>query len=251
MYSILFSIRILHGKVLKKLDDLKHNVKMNENMKLYKISLMQSLLNPIQNTIQYIEHTLNQNVMDKMYDFEKIGKFIDNSNDVFEEDKPFKVNEKDEISLDSVIFSKDFENAYQGLEGIQNTLSELTATQTTSPDVPTEDLLKKEKVDYKQKGGNNESKILNGKPCIVLFYADWCGWSQKMLPEWEKFKTDKNKEGKLKDLNVISVNDSNVAKSFGINQFPIIKFLKDGKEPATFSGERKSENFVKFAMENI
>jgi hypothetical protein len=58
-------------------------------------------------------------------------------------------------------------------------------------------------------------------------------------------------EDSEKDLNVISVNDSNVAKSFGINQFPIIKFLKDGKEPATFSGERKSENFVKFAMENI
>jgi thiol-disulfide isomerase/thioredoxin len=50
--------------------------------------------------------------------------------------------------------------------------------------------------------GNNKDSNLNTnfskeesfsikKNTLVLFYAEWCGWSQKMLPEFEKLMQKK------------------------------------------------------------
>jgi len=284
-YSILNKLRLLQGKVLKKITDSSNNTKYNENHKLYKLSLYHSLLEPINSSIKYIEQSIvlaNGKYMDIDDDKKNIPKKENKK-----ENKYYNINTNNEISLDDILFNSDFESNYNKLDNIQkmiDDMSELTATDTTTPDENTIDILKNTektkknnikdiikhiKLDKVESDANtnlknidptinsdknsDDEKLENCKSCIVLFYADWCGWSQKFLPIWTEFKNSKDKFDEFKNLSIITINDSEkpeVAKKFNINGFPTIKFLKND-QAIDFNGERTVENLIDFCKKEI
>lgn len=89
------------------------------------------------------------------------------------------------------------------------------------------------------------------KSLLVLYYADWCGWSQKFLPVWNEFKNyaSKNLSEKLtvKDVECTK-SDNPVCKQVG---YPTLRLVKpDGKE-ITFEGERSMTGLTQFCNQNL
>jgi thiol-disulfide isomerase/thioredoxin len=71
-----------------------------------------------------------------------------------------------------------------------------------------------------------------GDLSLVLVYAPWCGHSKRMLPDYEKVKSEFN--GKIingKKINVIMYNsdvDKDKVKEYEVNGFPSLFVEKDG-----------------------
>ncbi|MBQ8211693.1 MAG: thioredoxin fold domain-containing protein, partial [Treponema sp.] len=80
------------------------------------------------------------------------------------------------------------------------------------------------------------------KPMVVFFYTDWCGFCQRFAPTFHKIV--KSKEIK-KDFGIAYVNcekqeNSQLMQEYGIEGFPTVFVVKDGKktqlENGTFFG---------------
>ena len=65
---------------------------------------------------------------------------------------------------------------------------------------------------------NQEWSFAGDKPCIIDFYADWCGHCQQFKPIWNELKEQNM------NLNFIEYNDA-VLSIFEIRFFTIISFI--------------------------
>ena len=71
-----------------------------------------------------------------------------------------------------------------------------------------------------------------GNVDLILIYAPWCGHSKRMLPDYEKVKSEF--DGKTingKTVNVIMYNsdvDKDKVKEYGVKGFPSLFIEKDG-----------------------
>jgi thiol-disulfide isomerase/thioredoxin len=69
---------------------------------------------------------------------------------------------------------------------------------------------------------------------LYFFYTDWCGHSQKAMPEWEKLEqslqtSSKFGESTVKAIRVDCEKDKKTAMLYGINAYPtVILETKDG-----------------------
>jgi len=80
---------------------------------------------------------------------------------------------------------------------------------------------------------------------LVEFYADWCGFCQNLIPEYEKVATAL--KGKV---NVAKVNNDNIQgailRAFDVTSIPTIKLIRDGKVfNLTYAGQ-KADKLVEF-----
>ena len=88
-------------------------------------------------------------------------------------------------------------------------------------------------------------------PKMVLYYANWCPHCEKMLPDWDRMKSQANEKG----LNVeVEKHDCAVeeelAEEKGINAFPEIR-LEKGEEFETYEGPRTTEGLMDFLNEKL
>lgn len=109
-----------------------------------------------------------------------------------------------------------------------------------------------EGLDESNETSNEVVKSNGDKGEIALYYASWCGWSQKILPEWEKFEQAAKEN--LPGLRVTRVQceGDNEAKCMqqGIEGYPtIIFYTKDGNK-VTFEDDRNSDKLFEFAKQN-
>lgn len=105
---------------------------------------------------------------------------------------------------------------------------------------------------YEMNGGAVEKitsdkleKLSNGKPSLVLFYADWCGHCKEFRPIWDglkKFSSDK--------LNMLETNEENDYKAFDVDGFPTITLIKDG-ESTEFKGSRDVDTIAQFVNAKV
>jgi thiol-disulfide isomerase/thioredoxin len=63
---------------------------------------------------------------------------------------------------------------------------------------------------------------------LVLYYATWCGWSQKMLPDWAEFKAS-NKHGNL-SVEEVACDKTDNEKCKAVQGYPTIILYKSGSE---------------------
>lgn len=72
------------------------------------------------------------------------------------------------------------------------------------------------------------------KPTIINFWADWCGYSKRFMPNWRKFEEDAKKkfpELQITDLNVGKNNElDNIAKIADVTGYPTVVFFNKGKK---------------------
>lgn len=85
-------------------------------------------------------------------------------------------------------------------------------------------------------------------PCIIDFYADWCGPCKMVAPVLEELSKDY--EGKVNIYKIDTEKEQELAQVFGIQSIPSVLFCPVGDKPRMSVGALPKEGFVK-AIEDI
>jgi thioredoxin 1 len=98
----------------------------------------------------------------------------------------------------------------------------------------------KEKVfDYETE---KEWKFKGTLPCVIDFYADWCGPCKMVAPIMEELSVEF--AGKVNIYKVDTEVEQEIASTFGIRSIPSILFCPVGKDPQMSAGAMPKPQFV-------
>jgi thioredoxin len=104
----------------------------------------------------------------------------------------------------------------------------------------TKETFKSKVFDYEK---NKEWKFEGEKPCIVDFYADWCGPCKMVAPVLEELS-----EVFVGKLNVYKINteeEQELASVFGIRSIPSFLFVPVSGQPQMAMGALPKDTFIK------
>ena len=90
---------------------------------------------------------------------------------------------------------------------------------------------------------NKEWKYLGDKPCIIDFYADWCGPCKMMAPRLEEIA--KQYAGKLVVYKVDTDKEQLLSSNMGIQSLPTLLFVPKNGKPQASVGAIPSEELEK------
>lgn len=93
-----------------------------------------------------------------------------------------------------------------------------------------------------------EWKYLGDKPCIIDFYADWCGPCKAVAPILEELA--KEYDGQIYIYKIDTDAEQELAGAFGIRSIPSILFVPMEGAPQMSQGAMP-KNSYKEAIENI
>ena len=89
---------------------------------------------------------------------------------------------------------------------------------------------------------NKEWKFAGELPCIVDFYADWCGPCRMVAPVLEQLS--KEYAGKINIYKVDTEQEQELAAMFGIRSIPSLLFCPKEGKPQMAMGALPKEGFV-------
>jgi len=95
---------------------------------------------------------------------------------------------------------------------------------------------------------NKDWKFEGDLPCIVDFYADWCGPCKMVAPVLEELSNEY--EGKIHIYKVDTEQEQELASVFGIKSIPSILFIPKDGQPQMSMGAMPKESF-KQAIDDI
>jgi len=194
MINCLNEMKIMHGKMLTKLHKLMTNAgEINENanpselnMHYYNISSCSCLNDHMKKMINECEDTLQ-------------NKIINNDG--------HNVH-SDERNTEAILKNK---------ETRKKTINNIHLDERG-----TEDILNEKEIRKK----HNANKQKETTPRVILFYATWCGPSQKLLPTWNSVK-EKNYNGKVKFITIDcgggTENDKAIIDKHNVTHFPLVR----------------------------
>ncbi len=90
---------------------------------------------------------------------------------------------------------------------------------------------------------NFENEVLKSdKPCLVDFYADWCGPCKMMSPIIEEIADELGEKVKVGKVN----SDENIelAQKYQIMSIPTIMIIKNGEITKTFVGVTAKDEII-------
>ena len=90
---------------------------------------------------------------------------------------------------------------------------------------------------------NKEWKFEGEKPCIIDFYADWCGPCKIVAPVLEELSKDF--DGKIDVYKVNTEEEQELASAFGIRSIPSFLFVPAEGQPQMAMGALPKDTFVK------
>jgi thiol-disulfide isomerase/thioredoxin len=90
---------------------------------------------------------------------------------------------------------------------------------------------------------------------LLFFYTDWCGFSQKAMPEWEKLEKHLAADSTFGKTHVTAVKvdaerDQKLATLYGINAYPTI-VLETRTESIDFEKRVTFDNLLSFLRRNL
>ncbi len=85
-------------------------------------------------------------------------------------------------------------------------------------------------------------KFEGDKPCIIDFYADWCGPCKQVAPVLEELA--KEYDGKIDIYKIDTEDQQELAAAFGIRSIPSILFCPQEEKPQMSMGALPRESFV-------
>ena len=103
----------------------------------------------------------------------------------------------------------------------------------------TKDAFLQKVFDYEK---NKEWKFAGELPCIIDFYADWCGPCKMVAPVLEDLS--KEYQGKIHIYKVNTEEEQELASVFGIRSIPSILFCPKDEKPQMAVGALPKEGFV-------
>jgi len=108
----------------------------------------------------------------------------------------------------------------------------------------TTETFKKKVFDYEN---NTEWKYEGSLPCLIDFYADWCGPCKMVAPILEELAEDYT--GKLLIYKVDTEDQQELAAIFGIQSIPSLLFVPMGEQPQMAMGALPKETFERAIQE--
>jgi thioredoxin 1 len=90
---------------------------------------------------------------------------------------------------------------------------------------------------------NKEWKFEGTKPCIIDFYADWCGPCKMVAPVLEELSREYGE--KLDVFKVNTEEEQELAAVFGIRSIPSFLFVPSEGQPQMALGALPKDTFVK------
>jgi thioredoxin 1 len=90
---------------------------------------------------------------------------------------------------------------------------------------------------------NKDWKFEGEKPCIIDFYADWCGPCKTVAPVLEELAKDF--DGKINVFKVNTEEEQELASAFGIRSIPSFLFVPTEGQPQMAMGALPKETFLK------
>jgi thioredoxin len=88
---------------------------------------------------------------------------------------------------------------------------------------------------------NKDWKFEGSKPCLVDFYADWCGPCKMVAPILEELKAEYGD-----DLDIYKIDtekEQELSAMFGIQSIPSLLFIPKDGQPQMAQGALSKENF--------
>ena len=89
---------------------------------------------------------------------------------------------------------------------------------------------------------NKEWKYEGDKPCVIDFYADWCGPCKMVAPILEELAKEYN--GKIEIYKVNTEVEQELAAVFGIRSIPSLLFVPLEGQPQMAMGALPKDTFV-------
>lgn len=94
---------------------------------------------------------------------------------------------------------------------------------------------------------NGRLQYLGDKPCIIDFYADWCGPCRKMAPILEKLAEEY--DGQIYVYKIDIEKEKALGAVFGIKSLPTLLYIPMKGEPRVSIGATTQENLKKAITE--
>jgi thioredoxin 1 len=88
---------------------------------------------------------------------------------------------------------------------------------------------------------NKDWKFEGELPCIIDFYADWCGPCKMVAPILEELSHEY--EGKIKVYKIDTEKEQELASMFGIRSIPSLLFIPKEGQPQMAMGALPKEAF--------
>lgn len=95
---------------------------------------------------------------------------------------------------------------------------------------------------YNYEKNQTEWKYEGNKPCIVDFYADWCGPCKRIAPILKELAAEYKDDIVIYKVNVD--NEKELAEAFGIQSLPSLLFIPLNGKPQMAQGALSKEEFV-------
>ena len=96
------------------------------------------------------------------------------------------------------------------------------------------------------KNNDDSAKIMSSdKPCIIFFYAPWCGHCKTAKPEFEKLMQMAKGKAHMIDCDA----HQDIAQKYDVKGFPTIRYYPKGPKngnPREYQGNRTAEDMMDF-----
>ncbi len=102
----------------------------------------------------------------------------------------------------------------------------------------TEETFKKNVFNFEE---NKDWKFEGDLPCVIDFYADWCGPCKMLAPVLEELQAEY--EGKIQIYKVDTEAERNLSAMFGIQSIPALLFVPKDGQPQMATGALPKESF--------
>ena len=97
---------------------------------------------------------------------------------------------------------------------------------------------------------NFDAEVLKSKsPCVVDFWAEWCGPCKQVGPILEEISNEMSNEVMIAKHNIDE--HPNQPTRYGVRGIPTMLLFKDGELKATKVGVTTKSNIVSWIKENI
>ncbi len=90
---------------------------------------------------------------------------------------------------------------------------------------------------------SKEWKFEGDKPCVIDFYADWCGPCKIVAPILEELSNEY--DGLIDVYKVNTEEENELAAAFGIRSIPSVLFVPKDEKPQMSVGALPKDSFIK------
>jgi thiol-disulfide isomerase/thioredoxin len=121
----------------------------------------------------------------------------------------------------------------------------LSAQTAKKPELLTKETFLEKVWNYEE--SPNEFKYTGDKPCIIVFYADWCGWCKRIAPFFDEFCN--TYDGKIYVYKINADQQKELQSLLQAKYLPHTVFVPMKGIPTAVQGAQSKEQFEQYIKE--